>query len=274
MAESYTIEDRIGSYELSLWTHTNTYLRLLKGKVDFEGQAYNVIFTKKIDGGDELTFSIPLYVYNYDTGAMVENPAWSLIYGEQKIRLIRNRGESTESVSDFVLKVFSEGREDDIAIMNITGQSYALYELNKIGLAITMSEDLTVGLCKSDTPPTLVDKNTIWIDYSNVFRIYTGDSEDDPTDMDNWTLVYDVYLNGLPELLQNSQIKPKIMRASTSTKVPVITTLRSKVISGKISGCRATMSLIKSVEGSKIATITTTTGSGSSNILNPIIVTP
>ena len=74
----------MATYALSIWTHDDNHLRDLRTSIDFEGQAYNAKFKKKVNGQEELSFSLPLYIVNKLTGNHEENPAWFLIKNERK----------------------------------------------------------------------------------------------------------------------------------------------------------------------------------------------
>ena len=212
----------INSYELSVWTHNDSFLRLLKGKDEFFGQAYNVFFKQTISGDQTLNFSIPLYVFNYETGSFDENPSWVLIFGEQKIRLIINKGDTIEFIHDFIINNYIERNEDYSKIMLVECQSYISYELNKIGCSIIFDDlnDIGIMRCYAEPQPLLgsqltyfkevggiwqyiVDplnkniplsiRNSIWIDYNNDIWKHNGF---------NWIEIPDIYDEGLPELLE------------------------------------------------------------------------
>ncbi len=133
----------VKQYELSLWSHNDEFIRLLHGQIEFDGQAYDTKYTKKANGEETLTFSIPLYIMNPETFLLEEHPAWQYIVGEQKIRLIRDKAAATmaeKDIHDFVVKNYTEQRDGDYISMNVECKAYALYELGKIGYGAIFNE--------------------------------------------------------------------------------------------------------------------------------------
>ena len=141
MSDSYNLDNQIQKYELSLWTHKDEFLGLLKGQISFDGEAQDIRFKLNINGTKTLSFSIPLYVHSRETGEFISNYLWSFIFNEQKIRLIRNKGEDSEQIYDFVIKNFVETRDGDHKFANVECQDYALYELSKVGFSAFFDED-------------------------------------------------------------------------------------------------------------------------------------
>jgi len=191
VAEMYSPNKILGkfsfvfNYELSIYSHDDEFIRLLHGNDDFSGQAYNVIYKTNINEQEFLSFSLPLYYYDYETKQLIENPAWSLIIGEQKIRLIRNKSRGNESIHDFVIQSYQELRENDMVIVKVECQRAIVYEISKIGLAMTYT-DKDIGITRSSIPPKTPIKNSIWIDYSNKWWIYnpiTGWQSFEPIDI-------------------------------------------------------------------------------------------
>lgn len=176
------------NYELSLWTHSNNFIRLLRGSEEFNGQAYNVIYSINIDGTKNLSFSIPLKYFDFEIGGFVENPPISLIYGEQKICLILNKKETNESKHDFIIKSYTESHENDTIIMSVECKGYSNYELDKIGYSLTITEKGETGILASLTEPSLPVRNTIWKNQS-IFKKYDGYQ---------WVTISDLYDGGLP----------------------------------------------------------------------------
>lgn len=128
------------NYTLSIWTHDDNHLYDLRALHDFKGQAYNTKLKTKVNGQEELSFSLPLFIFNEEIGKHEENPAWYLIKNERKIRLIRKKGEPEQSIHDFVIKKYVERRDGFEKILEIECQGYALFELSKIGFTGVFSE--------------------------------------------------------------------------------------------------------------------------------------
>lgn len=128
-------------YELSLWTHDDIFLSLLKGQEEFLGQAYNISFNKKVSGEKTLSFEIPLYTHNAATDSEEISYLWQQIRNDYKVRLIVNKGELDEEVHDFAVSRFDEGRDGQSKIGMVNCGGYSLYELNKIGFGAELNED-------------------------------------------------------------------------------------------------------------------------------------
>jgi len=129
------------NYELSIWTHSDTFIGSLKSSVDFNGQAYNIKHKTNINGTETLSFAMPLYVYDTITGAFVENTLWTHIINENKIRLIKQKKTINEEIHDFVIKSFVESREDSQKFVTVECMSYAIYELSKVGYTADFYEE-------------------------------------------------------------------------------------------------------------------------------------
>lgn len=134
-------------YELSLWTHKDLFVNLVKGSVDFNGQAYNVKFTEKVNGEESLTFSIPAVIFNEESGEFEDNRLWTSILNDHKIRLIKDKnkydlnGNSLTTIHDFVIKNYFTERDGRAKIINVECQAYSIYELGKKGYSINFSEE-------------------------------------------------------------------------------------------------------------------------------------
>lgn len=176
------------NYELALWTHTNKFIRLLRGSEEFNGQAYNVIYKINIDGTENLSFSIPLKYFNFEIGDFIENPPISLISEEQKICLILNKKETNENKHDFVVKSYVELHDNNSTIMSVECKGYGNYELDKIGYSLVITEKGESGILTSLVEPNTPTKNTIWIN-GRIFKKYNGYQ---------WVTIPDLYDGGMP----------------------------------------------------------------------------
>lgn len=133
-------------YELSLWSHKDDFLGLIRGLVEFEGQGYDVIFKSNVNGDNSLSFSIPATIYNKNSFEFEENQLWNYILNEQKIRLIRFKNTDREEIYDFVIKNFVEKRDSVAKLIDVECKSYAIYELSKVGYAANFSEESMLDL--------------------------------------------------------------------------------------------------------------------------------
>ena len=146
------------NFSLTIWDHEDNFLCVLKSAdSDFEGQSYEENFVENINGEKTLTFSVPMYIFNYkefideeekipnrnDKNNFVQNEAWRHIYNEQKIRYIEYNKETNEPdrIEEFVLKNYTESRNGEQKIATCTCESLAVYELGKIGWGITWDTD-------------------------------------------------------------------------------------------------------------------------------------
>lgn len=132
------------NYELSLWTHNDDFLALLRGQSEFDGQAYDVQFTKNVNGTLNLTFAIPLYVADSFNKQLIENPLWAEIINEKKIRLIIDKKLATEKVYDFVIKDFEEFRDGEQKTASVSCSGFFIYELSKVGYSADFYDDWLV----------------------------------------------------------------------------------------------------------------------------------
>ena len=137
-------------YELSIWSHQDEFLGLLRGLVEFEGQAYSPMFKPNVNGDMSLTFSIPAVVFNKETGEFEDNRLWNFILNEQKIRLIRFKGTVTEEVYEFTIRNFTEKRDGIARLVDVECGSYAIYELARIGYSASFSETTMEDLGPSE----------------------------------------------------------------------------------------------------------------------------
>lgn len=137
-------------YELSIWSHQDEFLGLLRGLVEFEGQAYSPIFKPNVNGDMSLTFSIPAVVFNKETGEFEDNRLWNFILNEQKIRLIRFKGTATEEIYEFTIRNFTERRDGIARLVDVECGSYAIYELARIGYSASFSETTMEDLGPSE----------------------------------------------------------------------------------------------------------------------------
>lgn len=134
-------------YEISLWTHDNNYLGLLRGEIEFNGEAYSAKFKKNVNGEETLSFSIPAYIFNKEIGEFEENHLWNYILNDAKIRLIKDKdkfdlnGNSLATTHDFIVKNYSLSRDGLAKIFEVECKSYAIYELGNIGYALKFSKE-------------------------------------------------------------------------------------------------------------------------------------
>lgn len=164
------IAGKINSYDLFLWNLNGNFIKTLHNSEQFKGQAFNTIMKDNINGQKSLTFSIPLYILDEDNYTIIENPLWENIDNEQKIRLVLNRKGLKEKIHDFIIKKYTELISDNLPIMEIECQDAAMCELNKIALTFNTNEKADIGIIYSEFPPLKPGRNTIWVNYDNIFK--------------------------------------------------------------------------------------------------------
>ena len=132
------------NFSLSIWDHKDNFLCNLKSaNIDFDGQSYNENFTENVNGEKTLTFSIPMYIFEYNSeqekGIYKQNDIWLQIYNEQKIRYIEYDliTNTPIKIEEFVLKEHTENRDGEQKVADCVCESLAVYELGKVGWGIT-----------------------------------------------------------------------------------------------------------------------------------------
>ena len=101
------------NYEVSIWTLQDSFITVLKwANLDNKGQIQEPKITLDIDGTENFSFSIPMYL---EMGR--ENPIWyntlngNLMIGMRKIKVILNKKEEDEEVFEFLITKVTERHE-------------------------------------------------------------------------------------------------------------------------------------------------------------------
>ena len=142
----------IRPYEISLWTLQDSFITVLKwGNFDQKGQVQDSILIQDIDGTQELTFTIPMYLSQPDefgNNKKIENPIWyntrngNLIVNLRKIKVIINKEIKEErEVYEFVINKITERHEKEQLYCDVSCEGLAFNELGKIGYKISLSAD-------------------------------------------------------------------------------------------------------------------------------------
>ena len=135
----------IRSYEVSLWTLQDEFITVLKwSDVEQKGRIEEPIMTLNIDGTEEFTCKIPMYI-RYK-GELIENPNWYakdefMIVNLRKMKVILNKRTADEAVFEFLIVEVTEEHEKDILTCNIKCQGLAFHELGKIGYRVALSQE-------------------------------------------------------------------------------------------------------------------------------------
>lgn len=147
------ITEEIRSYEVSLWTLQDEFITVLKwSDVEQEGRIQEPKMVLKVDGTEELSFSIPMYLYYRVESPKPhlekrENPIWyntrngNLIAGMRKIKVTFNKYSDDEEVFEFLITKVTEEHEKDQLFCRVECEGLAFHELGKRGYKYDLSQD-------------------------------------------------------------------------------------------------------------------------------------
>ena len=163
------INRELRDYEISVWSLQDEFITVLKPSgYEYKGQTQNAEMTLNIDGTQELSFEIPMYLYR--NGEKIENPAWYnaknnsiVITGMRKIKVIVNKKTEDEEVFEFVIVKVTEKHENDELICSVECEGLAFHELGKTGFKISLTEE------DYNNDVAAYDENGVW-----------GDGEEEP----------------------------------------------------------------------------------------------
>ena len=138
----------IRSYEVSIWTLQDDFITVLKyANVENKGQIQDGKAKFNVDGTQELTFTIPMYLYNYQTNILEENPIWyntrngNIAIDMRKIKLIFNKESDDEKVYEFLITKINERHSNDQLFCDVSCEGLAFHELGKIGYKVSLTPD-------------------------------------------------------------------------------------------------------------------------------------
>lgn len=106
------------------------------------GQAYDVTFKTNINGTHELSFSIPRYSFDEDTGSNSLNPLVELVVNKSYLELIFNEGLENEKVYFFVVNEREDRDEDDVISYSYSCSDAYIEELSKTGYGLNFSNEV------------------------------------------------------------------------------------------------------------------------------------
>lgn len=135
--------------ELSIWSHDDRFIDVLyTSEYEFDGQSIDPKMTLNANGAKVLTLSLPLYIIDRKTGDFIENPRWTYITQQYKIRVIQDK-----KINEFVLKDYTESHDNNDQLMiNINAQSLEEFELSQTGYNIVFNEDTLYKYNVNDDP--------------------------------------------------------------------------------------------------------------------------
>ena len=103
-------------YEVSIWTLQDGFITVLKAfNLESKGQIQNPMMTLNVDGTNEFSFSIPMYIY--EGPERKENPRWynvrngNIVANMRKIKVIFNKKTEIERVFEFLITKVTERHE-------------------------------------------------------------------------------------------------------------------------------------------------------------------
>lgn len=162
------------NFSLSLWDHEDNFLCLLKSSnEEINGQSYDEQLIENIYGEQTLTFSIPAYIFDIKPKeeneeeekkepeyGFIKNKKWDYIFNEQKIRYIEydelTNQPKENGIKEFVLKNYTENRNNEEKIIQCQCESLAVYELGKIGWNINFDVDYVTPYENRQNDPELI----------------------------------------------------------------------------------------------------------------------
>ena len=154
------IGEKIRSYEVSIWTLQDSFITVLKwADLENKGQIQEPKMVLDIDGTQEFTFSIPMYLMSitneYDVDFQttrtfedrVENPIWyntnngNLMVSLRKIKVILNKKTDDEKVYEFMITKVEERHENGELFCDVSCEGLTFHELGKVGFKLTLNND-------------------------------------------------------------------------------------------------------------------------------------
>ena len=133
----------VRSYEVSVWSLQDSFITVLKwAQIDNKGQIQQPELTIDVDGTEEFTFTIPMYL-----AIGKENPIWhntlngNLMMNMRKIKVILNKTLEDEHVFEFMITKVTERHERDQLYCDVACEGMTFHELGKIGYKIVLSAD-------------------------------------------------------------------------------------------------------------------------------------
>ena len=144
--DSIMLNERVRDYEVSIWTLQDSFITVLKhSNLENKGQIQDGVMNIKNDNTLELTFSIPMYLYDGPTKK--ENPIWyntrngNIVVNMRKVKVIFNKKTELEEVFEFLITQVAERHEREELYCDVTCEGLAFHELGKIGYKIDLNQD-------------------------------------------------------------------------------------------------------------------------------------
>ena len=140
------VQEEVRNYEISVWSLQDDFITVLKmANIQRKGQTENGELKLNVDGTQELSFSIPMYIY--DGIERIENPTWysykhgALIANMRKIKVILNKNTEYEDIFEFLIIKVTEKHDKGELYCEVECEGLAFHELGKTGYKISLSPD-------------------------------------------------------------------------------------------------------------------------------------
>lgn len=171
--------ENIRNYEVSIWTLQDSFITVLKySNLENKGQIEEGIIKLNIDGTQELSFRIPMYL---EDG--LENPNWhntrngNLIANMRKIKVIFNKALEGEKVFEFLITKVEDSHEEDQLYCYVECEGLAFHELGKQGYRISLSsKDYEIAVAEAEEKGESAPLNNIQFWLNDLFKKYTDSS--------------------------------------------------------------------------------------------------
>lgn len=112
---------------------------------NFSGKAISPEFYTKIDGTHELSFDLPRYCFNEETGEQEDNELIGLITNKSKIILIKPEKDNPKKEYHFVVNTRTDKDDDSIFSYSYHCTDAYIEELSKTGYGLSFSDDVERG---------------------------------------------------------------------------------------------------------------------------------
>ena len=144
---------------ISIYSHQDEFIELLyDNHREFEGQIMSPQITLNKNGTKELSFSMPLRIFNRSTNNFIENPRWDYIVHQYKIRV-----EDNDSIQEFICRDYVETRNDgNQVVITVNCMSLAEFELTQFGYSLSFSEN-DLNKYEENTDPNDVNNKPIGV---------------------------------------------------------------------------------------------------------------
>ena len=157
-------------YEISIWEDRlveeegKSYYKEIKLAVigssemdrnEFPGRVYKPIFNEKVNGEKTLTFTLTFKYYDELKGENVENPFYSYLINERKVKLFYN-----DEWFEFVIKECEEDSESNE--FTYTAKELFSLELSKVGYDVVLDSSLNNNQGTATELAKKVLENTDW----------------------------------------------------------------------------------------------------------------